>query len=207
MKRELQRQASWFHGLNKYTEPNNILFVGSTFIHDFPINELEINFQIEDAIYNRGITGLKLNELKSMLDVCIYELEPTKIILSIGEEDINDADFKIAPFIADYIDLVQEIKNKLPKCKLYVMGILPTNDKYIEVNQHLQAQLHTYNIEYIDFGYHLLNKEQQIDPKYLTEERFFLPNAYVAILEDLKRFFRNRMMGFGDVINMVERWY
>lgn len=207
MRKELIRQASWFHGLNKYTEPNNILFVGSTFIHDFPINELEINFQIEDPIYNRGVSGLKLHELKSMLDVCIYELEPTKIILSIGEEDIKEADFDIETFIMNYLEIIQEIKARLPKSKLYVMGILPTDDKYVEVNQTLQAQLHAYNIEYIDFGYHLLNHERHIDPKYMTDERIFLPNAYVAILEDLKRFFRNRMMGFGEVINMVERWY
>lgn len=207
MKKELQRQAKWFHGLNKYTEPNNILFVGSTFIHNFPIHELEINFQIDDAVYNRGITGLKLKDLKDMLDVCIYELEPDKIILSIGEEDIIDPNFHEDEFLADYMEVIKHITQTLPKCKLYIMGILPTADKYIKVNQKLQAQLQTCNIEYLDFSYHLLNREQQIDPKYLTEEHFFLPNAYVAILVDLKRFFRNRMMGFGDVINMVERWY
>lgn len=207
MKKELLRQAKWFHGLNKYAEPNNILFVGSTFIHDFPINELEINFQIEDAVYNRGVTGLELKDFKKMLDVCIYELEPAKIILSIGEEDIKKDDFQMDEFIADYMDVIQQIKNHLPKSTIYIMGILPTDDKYIEVNQSLQAKLQSCNIEYLDFGYHLLDKEQHIDPKYFSEEFFFLPNAYVAILKDLKRFFRNRMMGFGDVFNMVERWY
>lgn len=207
MKKELLRQANWFHGLNKYAEPNNILFVGSTFIHDFPINELEINFQIDDTIYNRGVAGLKLKDLKSMLDVCIYELEPAKIILSIGEEDIKETNFNLDTFITDYMDIIREIKMRLPKCTLYVLGVLPTDDKYMNVNRALQQNLHSSNVEYIDFGYHLLNKDQHIDPKYLTEERFFQPNAYVAILEDLKRFFRNRMMGFGEVINMVERWY
>lgn len=207
MKKELIRQAKWFHGLNQYSEPNNILFVGSTFIHDFPINELEINFQIDDTIYNRGISGLKLNELKSMLNVCIYELNPSKIILSIGEEDIKDPDFNKDAFISSYIDLVQQIKSQLPNCRLYVMGVLPTGSNHMEVNRKLQKKLSDFNVEYIDFSYHLLDKNHHIDPKYLTEEYFFLPNAYVAILEDLKRFFRNRMMGFGDVINMVERWY
>lgn len=207
MKEELQRQAKWFRGLNKYAEPNNILFVGSTFIHDFPINELEINFQIDDAIYNRGISGLRLQELKSMLDVCIYELRPAKIILSIGEEDIKDSDFSEKIFVENYLEIIESIQKELPTCKLYIMGILPTDNKYVEVNRHLQAQLHAHDIEYIDFGYHLLNKEQQIDARFMTEEHLFLPNAYVAILEDLKRFFRNRMLGFGDVINMVERWY
>lgn len=153
------------------------------------------------------MAGLKLEDLESMLDVCIYELEPTKIIMSIGEEDIKEPDFDLDTFINNYMNIVQQIKTRLPSCRLYVMGILPTDDKYINVNKKLQSHLHNFNIEYIDFGYHLLNKEHHIDPKYLTEERFFLPNAYVAILEDLKRFFRNRMMGFGEVINMVERWY
>lgn len=207
MERELKRKAEWYHSLNQYTEPNNILFVGSTFIHDFPIHELEINFQIDDAIYNRGISGIKINEMKHMLDVCIYELEPTKIILSIGEEDIKESDFIIEDFMIDYVEIVEEIKLKLPKCKLYVMGILPTDHKYEEVNQLLQVEMHKLNIEYMDFSYHLLNKERKIDKQYLTDERVFRPNAYVAILEDLKRFFRNRMMGFGEVINMVERWY
>lgn len=207
MKKELTKQVKWFHGLNKYAEPHNILFVGSTFIHDFPINELEINFQMGDTIYNRGIEGLKLNELKSILDVCVFELKPNKIILSIGEEDITDTNFSEELFLADYIEVIQLIRDQLPACKIYVMGILPTDNKYADVNHKLQLQLHANNIEYIDFGYHLLNQEQEIDSKYLNEEHIFLPDAYVAILKDLKRFFRNRMMGFGDVMNMVERWY
>lgn len=207
MRKELIRQMDWFHGLNKYTEPQNILFVGSTFIHDFPINELEINFQLDESIYNRGIAGLQLKELKEMLDVCVYELDPAKIIISIGEEDIHQVGFEVEEFITDYIHTIQQINTQLPHCIIYVMGILPTDHKYMEVNKKLQEELYKINIEYIDFGHHLLNKEQNIDPKYLTDEHLFLPNAYVAILEDLKRFFRNRMMGFGDVINMVERWY
>lgn len=207
MKKELINQAHWFHSLNQYTDPHNILFVGSTFIHDFPINELEINFQLDDTIYNRGVKGLHLHDLKNMLDVCIYELKPTKIILNIGEEDIKEPNFNITTFIDDYMELVLEIKENLPSSKLYVMGILPTDNKYIEVNQMLQTGLQAHNIEYLDFSYHLLNQEQEIDSRFITDENIFLPNAYVAILEDLKRFFRNRMMGFGDVINMVERWY
>lgn len=207
MKKELIEQANWFHGLNEYTEANNILFVGSTFIHDFPINELEINFQLGDAIYNRGIKGLKIKDLKAMLAVCVYEIRPSKIILSIGEEDIKEKSFSLNEFIKDYKEIVCQVQNKLPDTKIYVMGIPPTDEKYEKVNRKIQSELQKFNIEYIDFGYHLLNKEHKIDPKFLTEEQLFLPNAYVAILVDLKRFFRNRMMGFGDVINMVENWY
>ncbi|MFI3325311.1 MAG: hypothetical protein R3Y35_03955 [Clostridia bacterium] len=207
MKNELIEQVNWFRGLNEYTQANNILFVGSTFIHDFPINELEVNFQLADIIYNRGIKGLKLNELKDILDVCVYDINPSKIILSIGEEDIKDADFSVKGFISQYSDIVCDIRKKLPNAKLYIMGIMPTDDKYQLVNQKLQLQMQATNIEYIDFSYHLLNTENKVDNKFITEDNVFLPNAYVAILVDLKRFFRNRMMGFGDIINMAQNWY
>lgn len=207
MEKKLKDQASWFHGLNEYAETNNILFVGSTFIHDFPINELEINFQLEQTIYNRGIKGLRIKEFMELLPVCVYEIQPSKIILSIGEEDIKSPDFSVEEFINDYKNIVISIKKNLPNTKLYIMGIPPTDGKYDKVNKKLQEEIQKHNIEYIDFGYHLLNKDRKIDPKYLNEDHLFLPNAYVAILVDLKRFFRNRMMGFGDVINMVENWY
>lgn len=207
MQKELMEKKQWFHSLNKYSDMNNILFVGSTFIHDFPINELEINFQMEYTVYNRGIKGLELKELKQLLDVCVFELEPSKIFLSIGEEDIKSTDFSIDNFIGDYLDVIDKIKTKLPKSSLYVMGILPTNDKYITVNNLLQKKLQTIGVEYIDFGYKFLDENKTLNPIYVTEKHEFLPNAYVVVLSDLKRFFRNRMMGFGDIWNMVEKWY
>jgi len=206
MRENIEKKIKWYHNLNKIAEKGAIVFTGSSFMQDFPIKELESNFHVEQMIYNRGIAGLTIEKLQECLSACVFELSPTKIFLSIGEEDINTEGFSLESFINNYLQIIVAIKNKLPAAKIYVIGLLPIVAGYKEVNKQLQRAVSACKCEYLDFENVLLDKNNNLKAEYISEYTAISPSAYVAILRDLKMFFRNRMMGFGEVWNMVENW-
>ena len=74
--------------LNKFVKKGEILFVGSSLMEQFPIYELMLDYGINKVIYNRGIGGFTTNELLEVMDVCIFDLEPSKIFINIGTNDV-----------------------------------------------------------------------------------------------------------------------
>jgi lysophospholipase L1-like esterase len=206
MTEKVQKKIQWYHNLNKIAEKGAIVFTGSSFMQDFPIQELERNFCVEQTVYNRGIAGLTIANLKDCLSSCIFELSPSKIFLSFGEEDINTVGFTIESFIDSYLQILVAIKKQLPLVKIYVIGVLPIINGYKDVNTQLQRAVSACKCEYLDFENVLLDKNNSLKEEYISDYTAVSPSAYVAILRDLKMFFRNRMMGFGEVWNMVENW-
>lgn len=206
MNKSIENKIKWYHSLNKIAEKGEIVFAGSSFMQDFPIQELERNFSLEHIVYNRGISGLTVKKLQTCLAECIFELAPSKIFLNIGEEDISTLDMPINAFIDAYLQIIKTIKTNLPAAKIYVIGLLPTLENYKEVNKQLQHAVCAFNCEFLDFDNILLDDDGVLKNEYASESKTVSPSAYVAILRDLKMFFRNRMMGFGEVWNMVENW-
>lgn len=206
MTKNVQKKIQWYHNLNKIAEKGAIVFTGSSFIQDFPIEELERNFCVEQTVYNRGIAGLTISDFKESLASCIFELSPSKIFLSIGEEDINTKWFALESFIDTYIEILGSIKKQLPLAKIYIIGILPTINSYKKINKVLQQTVCGCGCEFLDFENVLLDKNDNLRQEYISDYTVVSPSAYVAILRDLKIFFRNRMMGFGEVWSMVENW-
>jgi hypothetical protein len=206
MNKLIQSKADWFHKLNKTARPGNIVFTGSTFMHNFPISELEHNFQMAERVYNRAIEGLRIADFHQVLDLCVFELAPSKLFISIGEEDAADGNLSLTEFTTCYIQTIREIQQKLPACKIHILGLMPTVREYRKINSALRADTSKLNCEFLDFGSVLLDSGNTIKEEYSKDKKTFQPGAYVAILRDLKMFFRNRMMGFGEVWNMVENW-
>ena len=206
MTETLRQEVAWLHNLNKTAKSGSIVFTGSTFMHNFPINELEHNFQMEESVYNRGVQGLCIADFPYVLENCVFELAPSKLFVCIGEEDVALENFDESVFLDEYEQIILTIRRHLPACKLYIIGLMPTVCGYEKTNRAIRSCANELDCEFLDFGNVLLDTSNQIKKEYSKDKKTFLPGAYVAILRDLKMFFRNRMMGFGEVWNMVENW-
>lgn len=69
--------------LNQSAKKGQILFVGSSLMEQFPINELQQTLEKDYVIYNRGIGGYVTTDLSNSMEECIFELEPSKIFINI----------------------------------------------------------------------------------------------------------------------------
>lgn len=69
-------------------QKNEIVIFGSTYTKEFPFYELSQKYLFSNAIYNRSIKGLTLADAEEGIGSCVFEIKPSKLFLSLGEEDI-----------------------------------------------------------------------------------------------------------------------
>jgi len=81
---------------------------------------------LDKVIYNRGIRATTTAELLAAIDVCIIDLEASKVFINIGT---NDVGFGVpeATFLANYDEILRQIKEQLPTPQVFVMAYYPVN--------------------------------------------------------------------------------
>jgi lysophospholipase L1-like esterase len=92
----------------------------------FPIEKMQLPLGMDRLIYNRGIRATTTAELLTSMDLCIFDLAPSKIFINIGT---NDLGFGVpeATFLVNYDEILRQIKEKLPKTQVFVMAYYPVN--------------------------------------------------------------------------------
>ena len=115
---------NYYSVLNECAVKNQVLFAGSTFAHDFPINELMQDFDVDARVYNRSEKGAKLADARDFVMEQAEALEPSKIFLCFGDEDIKAEGFLAGEFSYEYKELVSDIKKKFPDCQIYILPVM-----------------------------------------------------------------------------------
>lgn len=127
-RRQKAEKLERYRRLNQFVKPGQILFVGSSLMEQFPIEELAMDLSLPYTIYNRGVGGFTTSELAQVLDVCVYDLKPEHIFINIGTNDLNGADYTLDGLIGRYESILNEITAHLPEAKLYLMAYYPVNE-------------------------------------------------------------------------------
>ncbi|AWI07724.1 hypothetical protein B9W14_06875 [Clostridium drakei] len=196
--------------LNKYVKKGEILFVGSSLMEWFPIDEMQQTLEKDYIIYNRGIAGVVTKELLKSMNECIFELEPSKIFINIGTNDMNTSDYKKEKLIQNYDRILTEIGKKLPNCKVYVMAYYPLNSKadfpgvdkefkenrfktrtnavILEANEAVEELTKKHNYEFINVNDGLMDKEGNLKEEFSIEGIHMWANAYSVIFKNMKKY-------------------
>lgn len=210
MKEQKTNRLKSYKTLNKYAKKGQILFVGSSLMEHFPINELLQSLELNYTIYNRGIGGYVTTELLASMEECIFELEPSKIFINIGTNDISSPEYSEDKLIEHYDEILNEISKRLPECKVYVMAYYPinakadfpgvdesrkefmfktrTNQAILEANVAVEKLAGNHGYEFINVNEGLANEEGNLKVEYAIEGLHMWPNAYVVILNNLKKY-------------------
>lgn len=165
-------------------ETGKIMFVGNSITEGGNWKKL-----LQDStIINRGIGGDITFGLLRRLDD-IIKRKPASIFLMIGINDISK-NIPDAVILENIFTIVSRLKSALPKTKLMVQSILPTNNSFkTELPQHfnkddhvmtINAQLSRYSerfgFTYIDLFNHFQGKDGMLDARY-TYDGLHLNNA------------------------------
>ncbi len=146
--RELDKKEI-YEQINSIAEKNGVVFLGSDYFAELPLNELKDIFGVDCDVHNRSISGLKINEVEKILDDCVIKLYPQKIFLNIGESDIKGEEFDVNNFISQYEWLLYEIHNKI-KTKIYILSIIDESEIASNVNKRLLDLASDVGCVYID---------------------------------------------------------
>ncbi|HEX9025841.1 MAG TPA: GDSL-type esterase/lipase family protein, partial [Clostridium sp.] len=177
--------------LNQFVKKQQILFVGSSLMEWFPINEMQQTLDERYIIYNRGIAGYVTRELLNSMEECIFELEPSKIFINIGTNDMNTTDYKKEKLIRNYNEILTNISERLPDCKVYVMVYYPvnadadfpgvdmeveesmfktrTNDVVLEANEAVKELAEKHNYDFINVNNGLIDEEGNLREEFSVE--------------------------------------
>ncbi len=198
-----------YRQLNESAKKGQILFVGSSLMEHFPINEILMSRGLNTVIYNRGISGYTIPELLESMDEQIFDLEPSVIYINIGTNDISRPEETAEGFEADYRNVLSQIKERLPKTKVYVMAYYPVNvelakkvvawpeaplaaelrlqrlDKANAIAESLAKEM---GYEFINVNDGLAGVDGQTLREYSTDGIHLWPKAYEIIFDNMSKY-------------------
>lgn len=182
-----ERELASYRRLNEIAKKNGVVLFGSSFAKDIPVCELKQAFELDCDIYNRSFTDLSVFDAKELLDECVLKLAPHKVLLQMGETDLERGYHTIPEIVAEYEKTVNEIKKADKYCDVIVVSVCDNGSGVYpeELNKQLEAMADRCGCKYAD-----------ITPAFANE------SPTVKAFSMLKRFMRDRI-SFCDTVSML----
>jgi lysophospholipase L1-like esterase len=193
-----------FRILNRYVQKGQIVLAGSSLMEQFPVYEFLQGHPLGRAVYNRGVGGFTTQELLGALDACIFDLEPEKIFINIGTNDLNEVDFQEEAWLGRYWSILEQIQARQPGAAIYLLAYYPVNElddfgdpaarEWVKVrtnrriwaaNLRLAELARQMNCRYIDLNAGLLDERGQLKKEYSVEGVHIYGNGYRVVFEGL----------------------
>lgn len=138
-----------YREMNSITEAGGVVLFGSNTFAALPVGELAQAFRITEPIYNRSIKDVRIDQIESYLKVCLYDLNPRKIFVNMGDIDILDENVDADNFISKYEWLLYMIHTKT-QASIYIVPIVSNSPAAFKINQRLKALASQTGCKYID---------------------------------------------------------
>lgn len=183
MKESVKIAADAMIGLNDITLKGEIVVFGSTYMSKFPLYELINKSRLEYAVYNRSIAGLTVKEALEIVRDCIISIRPSKVFVALGEEDEKNENA-----IKYYNEIVQKMRAEMPKCQIFLIGLLGDGEYEKEFNDNMRSLCDNKNVRYIRFVSPALSNM----------------GVYKARFKQMSCFFRNEPLNVSQVFAMTD---
>lgn len=189
--------------LNHTALKGQLVFAGSSLMEDFPINEMAQTLPDRPVVYNRGIGGDTLDGFAARLNSAVIELEPRKLFINIGTNDISAPDYEREKMLAKYRAILERIHKALPETQVYIMSYYPvnrtsafdtgwfgarTNAEIDAVNARLCAMAESLGMAYINVTDCLRDENGDLDRSVSVDGMHMYPDGYARVFEILKPF-------------------
>ena len=194
-----------YRQLNQTARKGQIVFAGSSLMEMFPIEQFVAEDNLPVVVYNRGIGGDVTDGLLERMDESIFDLEPKKVSINIGTNDISRPEYKRERLMSQYRKILMQIQARLPETKIYVMSYYPvnrelpgadpeavkaqfgarTNAELKEVNAEVEKMAEELGCTYINVFDCLLDEKGNLKAEYTIEGMHMYANGYAVVLEKL----------------------
>ncbi len=203
---EKEQMVRDFHVKNKSAVKGQIVFTGSSLMEMFPIEEwAKESGPDAPIIYNRGVGGYRTTDLLPILDACVFELEPRKVFINIGTNDLSDSSIPLETVMENYDNIITQIDEKLPGVIIYMMAYYPinyeaaaeemkpcllirTNKKINRANELVAGLAEKHNQRFINVNAPLTDEQGRLKAEYTIEGMHIRPEGYRAIFDDVMRY-------------------
>lgn len=203
---EKEQMVRDFHVWNQKAVKGQVVFTGSSLMEMFPIEEWVKELGEEATIvYNRGVGGYRTTDLMPILDACVFELEPRKVFINIGTNDLSDSEITIQEIMERYDRIITKIEENLPGVKIYMMAYYPinyeaateemkpcllirTNEKINAANEQVAKIAAKHRQKFINVNAPLTDEKGRLKAEYTIEGMHIKPEGYRAIFKDVMKY-------------------
>ena len=180
-------QAEKYLKLNKIAQNNGIVLLGSDFFNSMPVCELKQALGFDCCLYNRSFDGLTAADSEAVYTNVIADMLPSKILIQLGETDLERGFRSIPEIISSYRNLIASIRKHDRKCEIVIVSVCENNSgiQPEEFNKQLEKLADENKCSFADISAAFSNDAPDI-------KAFSL----------LKRFMRDRIT-FCEAMNMI----
>jgi lysophospholipase L1-like esterase len=203
MEQNFLKRMDWFTYLNQSARPGGIVFVGDSLTEEFLVTDIYQGLNV----HNRGIGGDTTIGLLKRMNESIFDLQPRKVILLIGTNDLALLNPTPEAVITNIQLICEQIKAKLPDAKLVLLSLYPTigedfkdvtpesikargNNVIDLINGELFKLTSDLNIHYLDANSRLKDENGQLNKAYTRDGLHLNTNGYQVIQELLQPFMK-----------------
>jgi len=192
----------WTHKVTQFEVLNNsipkggIVFLGDSITEGFSVQEFFPN----QNIYNRGISSDTTEGIINRLDTTVLNLEPSKIFIMVGINDIN-AGLTSADILTNYNKILERTRAKLPNSHIFIQSVLPVGenngsqaklDRIKEVNNYLkEIPQRDKMISFLEIGGRLKDEKGFLKDTYTEDKLHLNGQAYQVWVNELKGYLVN----------------
>jgi len=204
---EKQMKLDNYRQRNAYIQKGKTLFTGSSLMEQFPITEYCLNEGLPMA-YNRGIGGYITDEFLAAIDTVLLDLEPAKLFINIGTNDIRpmpEGEDWFAHLSANYRRICEIIRDRLPGTAVYMMAYYPvnpnapgarenpgmqvrTNENIARANHMVEGLAAEFGFHYIDVNDGLKDEAGNLRIEHTLDGIHFDAAAYRTVFDRLKKY-------------------
>lgn len=147
---QINAQKEIYKTLNKKIKKNSIVCLGSNYFYTIDFEELSSDFAIGLPVYNRSFANSPINSFDDGILECVYEMEPQKIFVNLGEYDLNSSDFSIEDFMYDYEWLLFNLHKNCKNAKIFIVSIKSSSRMASHTNKQLSRLAEETGCDYVD---------------------------------------------------------
>ena len=134
---EMNSEIISYREMNDMSKPGGIVFFGSNTFADLPINELSEAYNLEEHVYNRSVCDKNIENAAKLLDTCVFDLNPSKVFINLGDADLSDNNLIIDEFIAGYEWILYSIHTNT-RAEIYVVSVMSASPVADKINKRLE---------------------------------------------------------------------
>ena len=149
-----ERELVNFQKLNKIAIKNGVVLFGSSFAKEIPVCELKQSFKLDCDIYNRSLTDLSVFDAEKLLDDCVIDLAPRKVLIQLGETDLERGDHTISEIMSAYEKIIAKLKSADKRCEIVIVSVCESSSeaKAEEMNKQLELMARKMKCKYADIS-------------------------------------------------------
>lgn len=141
-----------FHSLNKIANGNGTLLIGSSFMAAMPTGEFKQIYSVNKDLYNRSLEDLTIASAKDIIELNVRELCPDRVLLQLGETDLERGFKNIPEMMAEYKSIIEMIRSIDKHIKIVLVSVCENEYKIqpAKFNLELEALAHSTKCQYAD---------------------------------------------------------